>query len=220
MYCRPAEFVRAHLGAIAERLVHTQQRRLLATGCGRLAAEAGPVLVELAPLLGDAAGADAVLAGQIPGPLAHRHVQHQAAVAVGQVGQPGREIDAEGRLVGHLGLRVVLQGFLDGLPTSVRYWAVCRPRSGGCRWAWGFRTSRAFSWPQRRRPEFLTARAAKVAMAVAKREGSLPCAARPRNHFQALCRTPHKACYADYRIMRKARIHLLPTPHLCGCRLA
>src|SRR3954447_25222036 len=71
-----------------------------------LAAEAEPVLHEVAAQLADAAGADAVLVGQVHRSLVPHHVVDEAAVTVGACPQPGGKVDPERSGVGRWGDRV------------------------------------------------------------------------------------------------------------------
>src|SRR5437868_4297945 len=79
-------------------------------GGSRAAAEAVPVLAEVAPQLADAGRAQLVRAGQLVRPVPQRHVLDDAAVALAQRGQPAREVQPEADLLIDWGLRVVGQG--------------------------------------------------------------------------------------------------------------
>src|SRR5262249_6033876 len=76
------------------------------------AAEPCPVLVELAPQLGNPPGAKPVLPGEVSGPFPQHEVVDKAAVAVRPRKPPGAEVHAEDDLLGHRRLRVVLQRLL------------------------------------------------------------------------------------------------------------
>src|SRR5262245_38603867 len=77
--------------------------------------EALPVVHELAPELGNAAGRQAVPVRHVQRPLAEHQVLDDAAVTLAAAPDPGREVEAEGNLLGHVAPRVVAQGLVEGV---------------------------------------------------------------------------------------------------------
>src|SRR5690348_7219760 len=90
----------------------------LASGCAlarrfsrgsNQATEAIPVLVEVTPQLADPSLGEAELRAHVRGALAGHEIFSKAAISFGTRAEPGREIEAEGDLLGRWRLRVVVQ---------------------------------------------------------------------------------------------------------------
>src|SRR4051812_2640179 len=81
----------------------------------RLLTEPHPAVVQLAPQLGDAGGAHLEPPRQLVGSEPERQGPRDPAVAAVKGGEPGREVEAEGDLVGDRRLTVVLEGLVEGV---------------------------------------------------------------------------------------------------------